>query len=69
MMLILSQLPRELEDFSITDSLSAGATRRPRFRSLGSWLDVPPQAAIPHSADKNIATAIVNGADLRSTLS
>jgi hypothetical protein len=47
------------------ETFSLSVTRR----SLESWLDVSPQAAIPHSADKNIVTAIVNGADLRSTLS
>jgi len=38
-------------------------------RSLESWLDVLPQTAIPHSAHKNIVTAVVYTADLRSTLS
>jgi hypothetical protein len=53
----------------LPETFSLSVTRRPRLRSLESWLDVPPQAAIPHSTDKNIVTAIVNGADVRSTLS
>src|SRR5450432_2726036 len=33
-----------------------------------SGLDVSPQTAIPHRANKNIVSAVVNNADLRSTL-
>jgi hypothetical protein len=53
----------------LPETFSLSVTRRPRLRSLEPWLDVSPQAAIPHSTDKNIVTAIVNGADVRSTLS
>jgi hypothetical protein len=51
------------------DTFSLSVTQRPRLRSLASWLDVSPQTAIPHGAHKNIVTAVVYTADLRSTLS